>query len=101
MKITLKVTKDFPILAGRKFDIMRDGEMVGTFYKSDGRWRAMLPRNRDEVFDNCLNYTVYAHSNYHAMIRLIACYMVGEMDRVPYLARGIWNNPCPCAEIEA
>lgn len=103
MKIQLKVTKDSPIAAYRQYDILRDGEKVGTFSKSaDGRWNAQLPRNRAEVWDECLNRTSYAHSNYFAMIRLIACYFIDEeLHRIPFLARGIWTNPCPVAEIAA
>lgn len=102
MQIQLKATNEHPLLSGRTFDILRDGEKVGTFSKGrDGRWNAQMPRNRAEVYDECLNRTAYHSSNFHAMVRLIACYFLGEMDRIPYLQRGIWTNPCPVAEIVA
>lgn len=102
MATIIKMTKDWPVLAGRRFDIMRDGQIVGRFFKTNGRWMAELPRNRAEVFDECLNRTTYQHSNLHAMTRLIACYFIdAEHHRIPFLMRGIWTNPCPVAEILA
>lgn len=101
MQIQLKPTNQHPIQAYRIYDILRDGVKVGTFSKGrDGRWNAQLPRDRTAGWSE-FDRTSYAHSNYHAMIRLIACYLVGDMDRVPYLARGIWTNPCPTAEVLA
>jgi len=101
MKIQLKVTKDSPISAYRHYAILRDGEKVGSFSKgADRRWNAQLPRNRNEPY-SLFNATSFAHSNYHAMIRLIACYLLGDDERVQHLARGIWTNPCPVAEIVA
>ena len=101
MQIQLKVTKDSPVQAYRHYAIMRDGEQVGTFSKgADRRWNVQIVRNRDEAW-SMVNCAAYAHSNYHAMIRLIACYLLGDMDRVEHLSRGIWTNPCPTPEIVA
>jgi len=99
MRIQLKATNESPIQAYRRYDILLNDQKVGTFGKgADRRWNAQLIRNRDEEF-NDFNRTSYAHSSYQAMIRLIACYLLGDMDRVQYLARGIWINPCPVPEI--
>jgi hypothetical protein len=101
MKIQLKVTKDSPIPAYRHYEIQRNGEQVGTFSKgADGRWNVQIVRDRSQAWSE-FNRTAYSHSNYHAMIRLIACYLQGDMDRVTHLARGIWINPCPTPEIVA
>lgn len=100
MHIQLKAINNNPIQAYRVYNVLVDGDMQGTFRKSNGRWTDYLPRNRTEVFDECLNNTSYAHSNYQAMIRLIACYFVDEEHhRIPFLARGIWTNPCPVPEV--
>lgn len=99
MQIQLKGTNEHPLLAGRTFDILRDGEKVGWFFKGrDGRWNAQIVRNRAEPLSD-FNRTSYAYSNYHAMIRLIACYLLGDDERIPYLQRGIWTNPCPVPEV--
>jgi hypothetical protein len=99
MRIQLKVTKDSPVSAYRHYDILRDEEKVGTFSKgADGRWNAQIIRDLDEPWGD-FNRTAYAHSNYFAMVRLIACYLEGDMERVKYLQRGIWTNPCPVAEV--
>lgn len=99
MQVQLKEIGNHPVFAYRKYEILRDGVKVGTFSKgADRRWNAQMVRNRDEAFV-AGNITGYAHSNYHAMIRLIACYLQGDMERVSFLARGNWTNPCPTAEV--
>jgi hypothetical protein len=101
MDIALKVTKDSPVSAYRHYDILRDGVKVGTFSKgADRRWNVQIIRNRNEAWSD-FNRTAFHHSNYHAMVRLIACYLLGDDERVKHLARGIWTNPCPVAEVLA
>jgi hypothetical protein len=101
MKIQLKVTKDSPVQVYRHYAILREGEQVGTLSRgTDRRWNAQLVRNRNEAW-GLANQTAYAHSNFQAIIRLISCYLEGDDERLPYLMRGIWTNPCPTPEIVA
>jgi len=101
MQVQLKEIGNHPVFAYRKFEILRDGAVVGTLSKgADRRWNAQIVRNTSEPYSDH-NRTSYHQSNFGAIQRLIACHLVGEVDRIPYLQRGIWTNPCPVAEIAA
>jgi hypothetical protein len=98
-QVQLKLTEDSIVFSHRRYDILNDGVVVGKFYRSNGRWTAHISRDPTREYQQSAPCVQYASKQYHNIIRALAYYVEGDIQRADYAARGVWTNPSPVPEI--
>lgn len=94
MRIEMQVVQDSVIHSRRTFSVTADGVVGAMLYKGyrSKSWDIKVARDPSEPYDHILNEASYRAPCYHSAVRLAACYLAGQMDRVEQLQRGNWIN---------
>jgi hypothetical protein len=90
----MQVVQDSVVHAKRKFSVTADGVVGAVLYKGyrSNSWEIKVARDPAKPYDHITNEGHYRAPCYHSAVRLAACYLAGQMDRVEHLQRGNWIN---------